>query len=131
METSINFFDIQQVLEGSNVNNLLKVIVDSLLTYDGLSKFDLVFKLVCFATNGVISFQGSKTSVIMQLKKKHTHRFYVRCALCCTLDQSRLCKSYFDSLVAKIKLLLQSIYNYYSQSPQKSLERFKVGEFLE
>jgi hypothetical protein len=37
METSTNFFDIQQVLEGSNVNNLTKVIVDFPLIYNGLS----------------------------------------------------------------------------------------------
>jgi hypothetical protein len=67
IETSIDFFDIQQVLEGSNVDNLIKVIVDSLLTYGGFKKFDLAFKLVCFATNGVITFQGSKTNVTMQL----------------------------------------------------------------
>ncbi len=55
---SVDFFDIRQVLEGSNVDNLTKVIMDFLLTYNGLSEFGLASKLVCFGINGVITFQG-------------------------------------------------------------------------
>jgi hypothetical protein len=58
MEMSVDFFDIRQVLEGSNVDNLTKVIMDFLLTYNGLSEFGLASKLVCFGINGVITFQG-------------------------------------------------------------------------
>lgn len=43
----------------------------SLLTYNGISKFPLAFKLVCFGIDGVTTFQGSKTSVIVQLKENH------------------------------------------------------------
>jgi len=35
------------------------------------------------------------------------------------------------TLVAKRELLLQFIYTYYSQSLKRSLERFRLGEFLE
>jgi hypothetical protein len=52
MQMFIDFFDIRQVLEGSNVNNLTVVIVDSLLTYSGLSNFDLASKLVCLGLMG-------------------------------------------------------------------------------
>jgi len=36
LEMSIDFFDIWQVLEGSNVDNLTKAIVDFLLIYASL-----------------------------------------------------------------------------------------------
>jgi len=49
---------LQQVLEGSSADNFTKVIVDSLLNYGGLSKFNLAFRLVCFGANGVKTFQG-------------------------------------------------------------------------
>jgi hypothetical protein len=39
--------------------------MDSLLTYGGISKSDLTSKLVCFGANGVTTFQGSKTNVIV------------------------------------------------------------------
>jgi hypothetical protein len=72
MEISIDFFYIQQVLEGSNVDNLTKVIVDSVLTYGGLWEFDLASKLVCFGIDGVMTLQGWKFGVTVQLKEKHT-----------------------------------------------------------
>ncbi len=56
---------LQQVLKGSSADNFTKVIVDSLLTYGGLSKSNLASKLVCFGANGVTTFQGSKTGVSM------------------------------------------------------------------
>ncbi len=43
----------------------------SLLTYNGLSKFDLASKLVCFGVDGVTTFQGSKIGVTVELKKNH------------------------------------------------------------
>jgi hypothetical protein len=56
METFPNSFDIVANFGRFCANNLTKVIVGSLLTYDGLSKFDLVFKLVCFGVDGVTTF---------------------------------------------------------------------------
>ncbi len=58
-------------MEGSSVNNLTKVIVGSLLTYNGLLEFDLAFKLVCFGVDGVTTFQGSKIGVTVELKENH------------------------------------------------------------
>lgn len=62
---------LQQVVEGSHVNNLTKVIVKSLLLYGVFSKSNLVLKLVCFGIDSVTMFQGSNTRVTMQLKEKH------------------------------------------------------------
>jgi hypothetical protein len=72
MEMSIDSFDIKANFgRNSSVNNLTKVIMGSLLIYNGLSDFPLASKLVCFGIDGLITFQGSKISVIVQLKENH------------------------------------------------------------
>lgn len=48
----------------------MKVFVDALMQYGGLSKFNVPSKLVSFGANGVIMFQGTKTRVTKQLKDK-------------------------------------------------------------
>jgi hypothetical protein len=68
--------------------------VDSLLTYGGFLESNSTSKLECFGANGVTTFQGPKTSVTVQLKKKHT-AFMLGVQIL-----SRL------TLVTKIKLLL-------------------------
>jgi hypothetical protein len=54
---------LEQLVNGGIVNNLTKVIVDSVLQYGGLSKFDLVSKLINFGANGISVFQGAKNGV--------------------------------------------------------------------
>jgi hypothetical protein len=61
---------LEEFVNGGIVNNLTKVIVDSVLQYGGLSKFDLASKLINFGANGVSIFQGAKSGVITQLRKK-------------------------------------------------------------
>ncbi len=62
---------LQQVVEGSHVDNLTKVIVESLFLHGGLSKSNMALKLICFGTNNVTTFHSLKTRVIVQLKEKH------------------------------------------------------------
>jgi len=62
---------LQQVVEGSHVDNLTKVIVKSLLLYGVFSKSNLALKLVCFGIDDVTMFQGWKIRVTTQLKGKH------------------------------------------------------------
>jgi len=47
---------LQQVVEGSHAENLIKVIVESLFLYGGLSKSSLTLKLVCFGADNVRMF---------------------------------------------------------------------------
>jgi hypothetical protein len=98
------FLTLFQVLEGSNVDNLTKVIVDSLLTYSGISESNLASKLVCFGVDGVTTFQGPKTNVITQLKKNTPFMLGVHCVT----HQTNLVVQtlYRLTLVTKIKLLL-------------------------
>jgi hypothetical protein len=47
---------MEQLVNGGTIDNLTKVIVDNVLQYEGLSKFDLVSKLIRFGANGVLVF---------------------------------------------------------------------------
>jgi hypothetical protein len=52
---------LKQVLLNAIANNLIKVIMKSLLQYGSLSDIDLASKLINFGVNGVLVFQGAKT----------------------------------------------------------------------
>jgi len=54
------------VVNGGTINNLTKVIVDNVLQCEGLSKSNLVSKLISFGANGISIFQGAKNGVITQ-----------------------------------------------------------------
>ncbi len=47
-------------------NNLIKVIMRSLLQYGSLFNIDLASKLINFGVDGVLVFQGAKIGVITQ-----------------------------------------------------------------
>jgi hypothetical protein len=51
---------LEQLVDGGTINNLTKVIVDNVFQYGGLSKFDLVSKLISFGANGVLVFYDVK-----------------------------------------------------------------------
>ncbi len=86
--------------------------------------------MVCFRANGMTTFQGSKIGVILQLEGKYTP--FMLNVHHATHRTSLVVQMLFQlTLVAKIKLMLQFVYNYYSQSPKRSLERFRLSEFKE
>jgi len=47
---------LQQVVKGSHVDNLIKVIVEALFLYGGLSKSNLILEFVCFGEDNVRTF---------------------------------------------------------------------------
>jgi hypothetical protein len=47
------------------------MIVEQLSWYGGILEMELVEKMICFGTDGVAVFQGSRNGVIQQLKEKH------------------------------------------------------------
>jgi hypothetical protein len=47
---------LEQLVNGGTIDNLTKVIMDNVLQYGGLSKFDFVSKLISFGANGVLVF---------------------------------------------------------------------------
>jgi hypothetical protein len=51
---------LEQLVNGGTIDNLTEVIMDNVFQYGGLSKFDLVSKLISFGANGVLVFEGVK-----------------------------------------------------------------------
>jgi len=65
MEMFTKSFDNVASSKRFSVDNLMKVIVESLFIYSGILEFNLASKLVCFGVDGVTTFQGSKIDVTM------------------------------------------------------------------
>jgi hypothetical protein len=58
-------------MDGATFNNLTSIIVQSLVGFEGMTKIDMVNKLMHFGANGSTIFQGVKMSVTTQLVQKH------------------------------------------------------------
>jgi hypothetical protein len=61
---------LDQLVNGGIADNLTNIIVDNVLQYGGLSKFDLVSKFISCGVDGVSIFQGAKIGVTIQLWEK-------------------------------------------------------------
>jgi hypothetical protein len=57
--------NLEKIVDGGMFNNLTIVIIHFLVIFGGMSKTNIVNKVVCFGANGVIVFQGLKISVII------------------------------------------------------------------
>jgi hypothetical protein len=62
---------LQRVVDGVGANNLTNVIMEALQKGGGLSYVFITHKLLCFGANGVITFQGTKISVIKQINTNY------------------------------------------------------------
>jgi hypothetical protein len=54
-------------MDEATFHNLTSIIVQSLVGFKGMTKIDMVNKLMCFGANGSTIFQGVKMSVTTQL----------------------------------------------------------------
>lgn len=59
------FFFFEHIFKGSNAQNLIKVIMNSLFNPRGLRKVEVPFQLLCVDANGVNTFQGVQGGVII------------------------------------------------------------------
>jgi hypothetical protein len=50
-------------MDGAIFDNLTSIIVQSLVGFEGMTKIDMVNKLMCFGVNGSTIFQGVKMSL--------------------------------------------------------------------
>jgi sulfur relay (sulfurtransferase) DsrF/TusC family protein len=121
---------LEQLVNGVAIDNLKKFIVDNVLQYGGLSKSNLVSKLISFGANGVLVFHNVKNCVTTQLKEKFPPYMLGvhRVAHWTNLAIQTLSKL---PLMFKIEAMLQSIYTYYSLSPKQHLDRCKLANYLE
>jgi hypothetical protein len=111
------------VVDGSTINNLTSLIIQSLVENGGLSEGDIAKKLIYFGLDGVTIFHGVKSGVTTQLMHKHApfvnNVHYMPCHT--NLVVQSLNKL---SLVSKIESMLASIYNYFDHSPKRHVEGF-------
>lgn len=106
---------LQQVSQGSNAKNLMQIIIDALLVYNGLFEFDLIAKFVYFDVDGMTTFEGNKIDIKVYLKEKHAPFMF---NLHCVAHRTNLVVQTLPqlSLVSKIESLLHLIYNDYAQT---------------
>jgi len=57
--------NVQQVFSRSRVDNLTLPIMNSLMTQGSLKEEELVTRLVCFGVDGVNTFQGIRSRIIV------------------------------------------------------------------
>jgi hypothetical protein len=85
--------------------------MDNVLQYGGPLESNLVSKLISFGVDGVLIFQGAKSGVTTQLKKKFAPYML---GVHCVEHQANLVVQTLSKLplVSKIEVMLQSIYTY-------------------
>jgi hypothetical protein len=115
--------NLQRVVDGSIIDNLTYLIIQSLVEYGGLNEAAIAKKLICFGANGVMVFHSVKSGVTIPFVSSVHYM-----AHCTNLVVQSLNKL---NLVSKIKFMLTSIYNYFVHSPKRHLEANKLVEFLE
>ncbi len=69
--------NLEKILDGGMFDNLIVVIIHSLVIFGGMLETNIANKVLCFGVDNVIVFQGLKTGVIVQLINKH-YPFIVR-----------------------------------------------------
>jgi hypothetical protein len=58
---------VECILEGSNAQNLTKVMMTSIFNVASLTKVETPFRLLCFGVDGVSTFQSVRGGVIIQI----------------------------------------------------------------
>jgi len=56
------YVHVDNIVDGSNFKNLIKVIMNAYLKNGGITKEDISKNLLCFDANGVIVFKGQNKS---------------------------------------------------------------------
>jgi len=55
--------NLERIVNGGTFDNFTFIIIHSLGIFGGMSKIDIINKVVCFGADGVIVFQGLKIGV--------------------------------------------------------------------
>jgi hypothetical protein len=63
--------NVKHVLSGSKTNSLTLLIMNYLMTQGGLHEEDLASRLVYFGVDGISTFQGFKSRVIVQIQQQY------------------------------------------------------------
>jgi hypothetical protein len=76
------YVHVDNVVDGSNFKNFIKVIMNAYLKNGGLTKEEISKKMLCFDANGVNVFKGQNKSHYVHQGISNT--FFHGCSLCCT-----------------------------------------------
>jgi hypothetical protein len=121
---------LQRMVDGGGIDAVREMTTSSLEFHGGLSERQIAEKLVCFRTDGVPTFQGSRNGVTVQLQKsKAPYLFGVHCMA----HRTNLAVEPLSNLpsVSKIESLCKNIHSYFSHLPKRHLEFTKLVEIVE
>jgi hypothetical protein len=65
-----NFLNLERIVDKSTYDNLIIVVIYSLVVFGGMLETNLINKVGCFGVDGVIVFKGLKINVTVQLINK-------------------------------------------------------------
>jgi hypothetical protein len=110
-------FCVERIMDGSNFNNLIEVIMVALLKGGELTRGDVTKKLLCFGANVVSIFQQGKTRVIKQIKETWAPFLM---GVHCVAHRTNLAVHYLSKLtfIACIEAFMVNMYNYFNHSPK-------------
>jgi hypothetical protein len=122
--------NLEMVFGGGSTNNLITLILRSLVEYGGLIVEHITSKLVCFGSDGVVVFIGVHTGVSTQLKSNFAHLLTLvhYMAHWTNLTMKTLLALPF---VLKLEGMLQNTYTYFSSSLKRHLEQCALAKLLE
>ncbi len=117
-------------VEGGIVANIKNMILVILITYGGLTDKQIFEHLMCLGADGVSTFQGVKSRVIVLIKTQQTH-FFIE--IHCIAHRTNLEVQNLSSMlmISKLEDLFQSIYWYFSSSPKCHFEFMKLVKIVE
>ena len=121
---------LSQVTEGGRVDHLTSVIIHSLMGEGGLSRSELASKLLCFGSDNVSTFQGSKTGVSTQICEKWAP---FSLGMGCCGHRVNLCVQTLSNfpMVSRLESFLQSLYSYFCRSNKRHVELQKLANLME
>jgi hypothetical protein len=125
-----HLFHLSCVYESGTFDYLTNVIMHVLLSEGGLSREQIASKLVCFRTDGVSTFQGTKTGVTTQIREKWAS-FSLGANYCShrvNLVVETLSKY---PMVSRLERLFQSMYLYFCRSNKRHAELQKLVDLME
>jgi hypothetical protein len=69
-EKMLHLLHLSCISESGTSDHLTNIIMHALLDEGGLTREEIASKLVCFKSDGVNTFQGSKIGVTIQIREK-------------------------------------------------------------
>ena len=121
---------LERLIDGQRADLVKETIVSVLDLHGGVTEKDLSKRLVCFGADGDSIFQGCNTGVTIQLKTYNAPYMF---GVHCMAHRTNLAVQTLSNLplVAKVDILCERLYNYFTVSPKRHLEFTKLVDVVE